>query len=114
MLALSPKVIEAAILNILLDFIFILGYGSFLFVLLALTHRYNRSSDTHTVLLCNITMLAGILDIVENTFMLLFLHAYPIASYAFAIPASVKFGLILVVVVTILIRAAQMFVSRGN
>ncbi|HNP08526.1 MAG TPA: hypothetical protein PKN99_12915, partial [Cyclobacteriaceae bacterium] len=87
-LSLSSNGLEAAVVNIGLDFPFLLAYTSFLIVLIVLTRSKDLSKDSITTVLIYAALLAGILDVVENILMVVFLKLHPIPSYSFAISAS--------------------------
>jgi hypothetical protein len=108
-LSISSNAIEAAIVNIILDFAFICSYTWLLIVLLVLTQsKVANHMIRLTTLSCYAAIIAGSLDVFENIFMLFFLMAYKINSMLFAIPAAIKFILIALLIFWILIRLITM------
>lgn len=107
-LSLSSNGLEAAVVNIGFDFPFLLSYTGFLIVLLVLTRKKTSSNESVTTILIYAALLAGILDVVENILMVIFLKLYPIPSYTFAISASMKFVLIIILIVVIIWRLIRM------
>ncbi|MEQ8425937.1 MAG: hypothetical protein RIA63_14560 [Cyclobacteriaceae bacterium] len=106
-LSLAENGVGAAVMNIILDFLFIAGYTGFFLVLIVLTARKNiQTISGLTMGLCVGALLIGVLDVAENIFMLIFLKVFPVTSYLFAIPASVKFILILSLIFGVVIRIA--------
>lgn len=95
---------DAALTNILLDFPFIIAYTSFFIVLIVLFVKSTMlwKMDVRIILIA-VALLAAILDIVENIFMVIFLKIGSIPSFLFAIPATVKFGLLLCLIVLLLV-----------
>ncbi len=111
-LSLSSNGLEAAVVNIGLDFPFLLAYTSFLIVLIVLTRSKDLSKDSITTVLIYAALLAGILDVVENILMVVFLKLHPIPSYTFAISASMKFGIIGILILSIIIRLFRLLIRR--
>ncbi|MBZ0247975.1 MAG: hypothetical protein K8H85_18665 [Cyclobacteriaceae bacterium] len=107
-LSLSSNGLEAAVVNIGFDFPFLLAYTSFLIVLIVLTRSKDLSKDSITTILIYAALLAGLLDVVENILMVVFLKLHPIPSYTFAISASMKFVLIIILIVVIIWRLIRM------
>jgi len=101
---------DAALTNIFLDFPFIIAYTLFLVVLVALTSE----SIMVNIRLTYLAILAAILDVAENAFMLAFLMDRQISSLAFAVPASVKFALILLIAGAVVIRLSGKLILRKN
>ncbi|MGB4974422.1 MAG: hypothetical protein WBO32_17280 [Cyclobacteriaceae bacterium] len=112
--ALSSNGLEAALVNILLDFPFLLSYTGFLIVLLVLTRKSKPSDESVTTILIYAALLACLLDVFENILMMIFLKVYLIPSYTFAIFASAKFGIILVLIVVVILRLIKMLVRTKN
>ena len=103
--AISSNAIEAATINIILDFAFIMAYAWFFIVLVALTqHKDALEMDKLTLLGCYGALTASTLDIIENIFMLIFLIVGEISSLWFAIPATIKFAIIALLIIWVLIR----------
>lgn len=104
---------EAAVINIILDFPFLVAYTMFLVVLIVISspHSITRNSDYTTVFVL-MAITAGLLDVIENLFMLVFLQWIPISSLLFAVPATIKFILILFLMIAILYRFASRFNSK--
>lgn len=112
-LAISSDGKKAAILNISIDFIFICAYTYFFIVLIVLSQQ-RVMHKRWTQLLIMVALTIGFLDLVENSFMILFLLLDSIASYLFAIPASIKFGLILLLLAAIIIRMVFKLTSKKS
>lgn len=111
--ALASVGINAAIINIFLDFPFLVAYSVFLVVLIILSQgRDFLISRKTTIPLIYTAVLAGSLDAFENIFMLIFLKVSSVDSYLFAIPATVKFGLIALVIIAILLRMIRILISK--
>jgi hypothetical protein len=91
---------EMAITNTYQDFLFIVGYTALLVVLTMLFSRMRDQIITRLVLLC---VVAGVLDCVENTFMLIYLQGISIHPAVFGVFASAKFLLIAFLLLNILI-----------
>lgn len=104
--------INAALINIFLDFPFIVAYTSFFIVLIVLLikNRLLFKLDLRIVLI-SVALLAAMLDIVENIFMVIFLKMGSIPSYLFAIPATVKFGFLIGLTVILLISMLAKLVA---
>lgn len=104
-LSFASNGIDAALINIFLDFPFIVAYTSFFIVLIVLLvkNRLLWKMDVRIVLIV-VVLLAAILDIIENVFMMIFLKIGSIPAFLFAIPATVKFGLLISLIVILLIR----------
>lgn len=113
-LALSSNGLEAAMVNIWLDFPFLLAYTGFLIVLLVLTSKMKQSKGNITPILMYVTLLAGLLDVVENILMAIFLKVHLIPSYTFALSASLKFGIILVLIGVIIWRLIRMLLPKKS
>ncbi|MEQ8364125.1 MAG: hypothetical protein RH948_14730 [Cyclobacteriaceae bacterium] len=114
LLALSSNGLEAAIVNIWLDFPFLLSYSSFLIVLLVLTRKKIPSNESITTILIYAALLAGLLDVVENILMIIFMEVHLIPSYTFALSASLKFGIILVLIGAIILRLIGILIRMKN
>lgn len=115
-LSISSNAMEAAIINIILDFAFIVSYTWFFVVLVVLT-RANDSlaMDKVTLLGCYATLAAGLLDVIENIFMLIFLIVGEINSLLFAAPATIKFVTIALLSTFIVMRLfVRIFKSRAS
>ncbi len=104
-LSLSSNGLEAATINIFFDFPFIIGYTSFFIVLVCLSQRRVIPSSGKGVLRLGfvVVFIAG-LDVIENIFMLIFLKMETLSSYLFAFPATIKFGLILLLILVLAFR----------
>lgn len=98
----SSNGIETAVLNTFLDFPFIASYTWFLIVLLTISKT--ESNSKVITIGCSMIVIAGLLDVVENIFMLIFLKINSISSLLFAVPATLKFGTIIILVMWILVR----------
>lgn len=94
----------AATINIILDFPFLIAYTWFFIVLVMLTATKKDRLTQFTSLLIYVCFLTGILDVIENVSMLLFIFDLPLSSYLFAVPATIKFSLILLLIGIVLIR----------
>lgn len=103
-------VVEQAKVNILWDFLFLIGYPLFLIVLVVLLGDYQRAGATSmlTPIGFYLAMAAGVLDGIENLFMLQFLRHKDWPAFSFALPANLKFFFIVVVVLIILV----MFIKK--
>jgi len=110
-LAFGSNGLEAAVVNTFLDFPFLLSYTVFLIVLVALTQKRSSSNGGATTILVSAALLAGILDIVENILMLIFLKIHEIPSYTFAIAASLKFGILLLLIMVIIWRLIRVLIA---
>ena len=101
-------------LNILLDFPFIVAYTLFLIVLILLSKSSvvvtGKEWITNAFVLLAIA--AALLDVIENIFMLIFLKYFEVVSYLFAIPAIIKFAIIFILVGAIIIRFLKKLVIR--
>ncbi|GEM_PF-2512315 len=113
-LALAITGTDAAVLNILLDFPFIVAYTLFLIVLILLSKSSvvvtGKEWITNAFVLLAIA--AALLDVIENIFMLIFLKYFEVVSYLFAIPAIIKFAIIFILVGAIIIRFLKKLVIR--
>ncbi|MEQ9592927.1 MAG: hypothetical protein RLN86_10025 [Cyclobacteriaceae bacterium] len=88
--------LKAAQINIAWDFLFIVAYVIFFIVLILLLvplkARFWRG------LMIYMAVLAGLLDVLENIFMYLFLRGADLSSLLFSIPATMKFASVFVLV----------------
>lgn len=109
-LSFSRNGLEAAIVNIFLDFPFLVSYTCFFIVLIVITQKRTGSNEGISTLLIDAALLTGLLDVVENIMMMIFLKVYSIPSYTFAIPASIKFGLVIVLIMVIVLRLVRSLV----
>lgn len=100
--SISSNGLEAAVVNIILDFPFIAAYTWFLIVLFVIAKADSKKKVIYVV--CILAISAGLLDVIENGFMFIFLKIHSVSSLLFAIPAALKFGIILILVVWILVR----------
>ena len=82
--------LELAHQNIIEDMFFLLGYSLFFAVLMVLIQK-EKAITQKTILLIAFALSAGILDLIENLFMLKFILGSEIDPMLFAIPASLKF-----------------------
>jgi uncharacterized membrane protein len=113
-LALSSNGLEAAMVNIVLDFPFLVAYTIFLIILIILTRRNDLLKDSITGFLIYAAFLAGLLDVIENILMMFFLGMHQIPSFTFAIAASLKFGIILLLIIAIFWRLVRLLIlSKG-
>lgn len=101
-LALSDNALEAAILNIIIDFAFLKTYTWFFIVLIFLSASGKGMKITYALVYAALT--AGLMDVIENIAMLVFITNPSDFTYGFALPASIKFGLILVIILQIIGR----------
>lgn len=115
-LSLSSNGKEAALINIILDFVFIAAYTWFFIVIVVLTQiRDATEVGKLTMMGCFAALAAGMLDVIENIFMLIFLTTTEINSLWFAIPAAIKFVTLGLLVIFILFRIiARLFLKRAN
>lgn len=113
-LSISSTAAEAAMVNIILDFAFIPAYSWFLIVLFALTATSANPFGKSTQIGCYLAIIAGSLDVIENLFMILFLFGGKINSMFFAVPASMKFALIVALIFWILIRWMARLVLKSS
>ncbi len=111
-LSFSANGLEAAVVNIWLDFPFLISYTIFLIVLIVITQKGTLSSESITIVLIYAALLAGLLDGVENFMMMIFLKWYPIPSYTFAVPASIKFGIVAMLIVIVGFRLIGLLLKR--
>lgn len=110
-MAFASNGLEAAVINTLLDFPFLISYTIFLIVLIALTKRGASFNDNSTTILVSGALFAGLLDVVENILMLIFIAIHEIPSYTFAIAASLKFGIILLLIIVIIWRLIRVLIA---
>jgi len=114
--ALSDTAQEAAIINIIIDFAFLKTYTWFFIVLIFLSASGQRKHFTYA--LVYLALLAGLMDVVENIAMLVFIADPSDFTYGFAVPAAIKFGLILIVILLVIIRSilrlVRSFSSRSS
>ncbi len=103
-LSLVSSGLAAAVLNIIIDFGFIAAYVWFFIVLTILSSRQSENPGWATGLLVCVCLIFGSMDIIENLFMLLFIYFQSLSTYTFALPAVIKFGLILCVISILLLR----------
>ena len=104
-LSISSNAKEAAIINIFMDFAFIATYSWFFIVLIVLTQaKGSLEVDKLSMLGCYSSLAAGLLDVIENIFMLMFLIVGEINSLWFAIPATFKFVTIVLLIFFVIIR----------
>jgi hypothetical protein len=115
-LSISSNAKEASIINIILDFAFIASYTWFFIVLVALTQaNVPLAIDKITLLGCYAALAAGMLDVIENIFMLIFLIVGEINSLLFAVPATIKFVTIVLLASLIVMRLfVRLFKSGAN
>jgi hypothetical protein len=114
LLALSSNGLEAAMVNIVLDFPFLVAYTIFLIVLIVLTRSKDLLKDSMAVFLIYAAFLAGLLDVIENILMIFFLRMNQIPSYTFAVAAGLKFGIILLLIIAIIWRLVRLMIpSKG-
>lgn len=99
--SISSNGLEAATVNIILDFPFIAAYRWFLIVLFTISK--NGYANLRVAGFA-IAMVFASLDVIENLFMLIFLRSNSIPSMLFAVPATLKFTVILFFVAWILVR----------
>ncbi len=106
----STPIIEEAIRNIRWDFGFILTYVTLLYVMVVLHEsKFNRINyKPYTMMVGILCVAAGLLDIVENILMLQFLSAGDFKNGRITILASLKFAILVLVVVYILWRGAYL------
>jgi len=100
---LTSNSVDAAVLNIVFDFPFVLSY-TFLLIELVLLSASRKNISRFTIGLIYICLLAAILDAIENFFMLLFIYGAIETSYWFAIPSVLKFSMIGILILIIFIR----------
>ncbi len=115
-MSISSNAVEAAIINIILDFAFIAAYTWFFIILIVLT-KFTSSSpiDNFTMLGCYAALTAGALDINENIFMWVFLTVGEISSLLFAVPAAVKFVILVFLILFLTVRLSMRLLSdRAN
>lgn len=112
----SSNAKEAAIINIILDFTFIAAYSWFFIVLVALTQPKIRAEVDKLTLVSSYAALgAGMLDVIENISMLIFLIVSEINSLWFAVPATIKFVTIALLIIVILIRlVVRQFIGKAD
>ena len=97
-----------------LIFSFIALYTIFLIVLIVLTRSKDLLKDSMTVFLIYAAFLAGLLDVIENILMIFFLRMNQIPSYTIAVAASLKFGIILLLIIAIIWRLVRLMIpSKG-
>jgi hypothetical protein len=101
---------EMAIANTYQDFLFIVGYTALLFVLTVLLSGMRDQIATRLVLLC---IVAGLLDCVENIFMLIYLHGTFVHPMIFGVFASTKFLIIVFLFLNILIGIVRRILPGG-
>ncbi len=104
----SSNNIDAAKLNTWLDFIFLFFYSGFLFLAgKKMAQTFNRTVTNAGHLIAKGALLAGLLDVLENTGMLISLHGYPSESIAFLTTffSVIKWGLALIAVLYVLTGA---------
>ncbi|MGE0590065.1 MAG: hypothetical protein AB7O48_15915 [Cyclobacteriaceae bacterium] len=101
-LALSDTALEAAIINIIIDFAFLKTYTWFFIVLVFLSGSAEKKNFTYA--LVYVALVAGLMDVIENIAMLIFIADPSDFTYGFAVPASIKFGLILVIILLVILR----------
>ena len=95
--------LELAHQHIIEDMFFLLGYSLFFAVSMVLIQK-GKAITQKTMLLIAFALSAGMLDLIENLFMLKFILGAEIDPMFFAIPASLKF-LFIVGLATYLIRS---------
>lgn len=113
-LSLASNGLEASVINILLDFPFLIAYTGFFVVLVLLTAVKQAPLSRLSSFLIYLCLLIGLLDVIENFFMLIFILVSPISSYLFAMPAAIKFSLILVLIPLLVIRVIVKLVSKSR
>jgi hypothetical protein len=101
-----------AIKNTKQDFLFIVGYTSLLIVLATLLPR--KQDIEHDVYLIKLALAAGACDVVENFFMLIYLRGTAIPPFFFGVFASIKFLLIIFIVMNILTGIYRKIAGRGR
>jgi len=79
-------------------------------VLIVITQKGTLSSESITIVLIYAALLAGLLDVVENILMAVFLKVHQIPSYTFAIAASLKFGIIIILIMAIIWRLIRVLI----
>lgn len=91
-------VIQMAQKNILDDLWFLVAYTLFFIVCVVRIDPFelpNQPVTRRTFVFVQLALVAGLLDAIENFFMWRFLSGEDLPSYAFALPASVKFLLVI-------------------
>ena len=101
--ALSDTALDAAIINIIIDFAFLKTYTWFFIVLIFLSASGHKRQFTYA--LVYVAVLAGLMDVIENIAMLIFIADPSDFTYGFAVPASIKFGLILLIILLVVGRS---------
>lgn len=114
--ALSDTALDAAIINIVIDFAFLKTYTWFFIVLIFLSASAEKKNFTYALVYA--ALLAGLMDVIENIAMLVFIADPSGSTYGFAVPASIKFGLILVIILLVIartiLRLVRSFSSRSS
>ncbi len=104
----NGNAIEHALTNIAWDFLFLTAYTIFFIVLIVIVlPKRNRVGSVFIYL----AFIAGFLDSVENLFMYFFLRGADLPSLIFAIPATIKFLLVTILIIKLLIQLAANFLG---
>jgi hypothetical protein len=109
------NVVQQAITNTYIDFIFLLFYSLFLYALcffISTKQKTRAATISRTLAIAALT--AGLCDVLENYFMLQMLEHSVTEAYAFLswLFATIKFALLILVIVWCLVNAHVVF--RGN
>lgn len=113
----QPNNIIAAIYNTFYDFLFLFFYAGFLFIAckkiaVNIQGPVARAGN----IIARAAILAGILDVLENTGMLLTLHGHTTNAVAFLTVffSVIKWGLVIIAVLYVLTGLVSFVVSKKN
>lgn len=111
----AALIINKAKENIVLDFLFLLAYPLFFIVaILLLDPRSSYSTEVNKTaqVMISLGIASGVLDAVENIFMYQFLLGNTDLHFLFALPATLKFFFVLVVIVYIVVTFLRSIIVR--
>jgi len=106
-------------LAVYLDFLYIVGYVSFIFgTLLIIGRKLEGKIQTITIIIALTAFLAGILDVIENINLLIMLgdpaNVQTLNASTASICATIKFSLLLIEIVWFLITLIVLLIQRNK
>lgn len=107
----------AARKNIRDDIFFLIAYTLFYIVCVVRmdpSRLPGQPVTRRTFVFAHLALVAGLLDGIENFFMWMFLLGHDIYSYAFALPATIKFLIVLALTIYILLYLFRKLLSRAK
>lgn len=111
----DAPVIHTAQKNILDDLWFLVAYTLFFIVCVVRMDPFKFPDEPvtgRTFVFVQLALVAGLLDAIENFFMWRFLSEEEIPTYAFALPATIKFLLVVTLIGYILLYLLRKLIAR--